>query len=74
MEINFQMTPEEVDEATAKIMAKLDTSGDEQIDEQEFIDGFKDWLNTSNYEIAPKSPGTKTDVSKVTILVTFVKL
>lgn len=82
MEINSEKIPEDVDEATAKIMQDLDTSGDQQIDEQEFIDGFKDWLNTSNYQIVPKSPGTKsTDVSEVThkllfcesILVKFVK-
>nr|XP_043624743.1 sodium/calcium exchanger NCL2-like isoform X2 [Erigeron canadensis] len=61
MEINSQKTPEDVDEAATKIMHDLDTSGDQKIDEQEFINGFKNWLNTSNSEISPKSPGIKTD-------------
>ncbi|KAK1416723.1 hypothetical protein QVD17_25839 [Tagetes erecta] len=63
MEINSEKIPEDIDEVTAKIMKDLDTSGDQQIDEQEFIHGFKEWLNTSNYELIPKSPGPTTDAS-----------
>ncbi|KAI3774957.1 hypothetical protein L1987_49522 [Smallanthus sonchifolius] len=63
MELNSEILPEAVDEATAKIMHDLDTSGDQQIDEQEFIDGFKEWLNTSNYELIPKSPEPINDAS-----------
>ncbi|KAD6794508.1 hypothetical protein E3N88_05404 [Mikania micrantha] len=63
MELNSEKIPEDVDEATAKIMQQLDTSGDQQIDEEEFIVGFKEWLNTSTYELIPKSPGPTTDAS-----------
>ncbi|KAI3716232.1 hypothetical protein L6452_23431 [Arctium lappa] len=56
MEVYSERTPENVDEATAQLMQDLDTSGDQQIDEHEFINGFKNWLNTSNEEIVPMSP------------------
>ncbi|CAI9286509.1 unnamed protein product [Lactuca saligna] len=64
MEVDFQKVPENVDEATAKIMQDLDESGDQQIDLDEFINGFRNWLNSSNGEIIPKSPGSKTDASE----------
>ncbi|KAI3803511.1 hypothetical protein L1987_31665 [Smallanthus sonchifolius] len=64
MELNSKKIQENVDEATAKIMHDLDTSGDQQIDEQEFIIGFKEWLNTSNYELIPKSPGPINNASQ----------
>lgn len=64
LEINSEKILEDVDAATAKLMHDLDISGDQQIDEVEFINGFKNWLNTSNYKMAPVSPGTPTDVSK----------
>lgn len=74
MELNSEKIPEDIDETTAKIMKDLDTSGDQQIDEQEFIHGFKEWLNTSTYELIPKSPGPQTDaslVSKVLLLTIY---
>ncbi|PWA89142.1 sodium/calcium exchanger membrane region, EF-hand domain pair [Artemisia annua] len=61
LEINSEKILEDVDAATAKLMHDLDISGDQQIDEVEFINGFKNWLNTSNYKMAPVSPGTPTD-------------
>ncbi|XP_071691916.1 sodium/calcium exchanger NCL2-like [Rutidosis leptorrhynchoides] len=57
MDINTVKIPEDIDKLTDKIMQDLDTSGDNQIDEHEFINGFKEWLNTSNYQIDPISPG-----------------
>ncbi|KAK9078216.1 hypothetical protein SSX86_002273 [Deinandra increscens subsp. villosa] len=63
MELNSEKLPEDVDEETAIIMHDLDTNGDQQIDEQEFINGFKQWLNTSNYELISMSPGSTTDGS-----------
>lgn len=50
MEVNFEKIPWNVDEATDHIMEDLDKSGDQKIDEQEFIDGFIEWLHTSNGE------------------------
>ncbi|KAI3789557.1 hypothetical protein L2E82_02356 [Cichorium intybus] len=64
MEVDSQKIPENVDEATAKVMQNFDESGDQQIDLQEFINGFRNWLNTSNDENIPKSPGPKTDASE----------
>lgn len=82
MEVDFQKAPENVDEATAKIMQDLDESGDQQIDLDEFINGFRNWLNSSNGEIIPISPGSKTDASEVSqvtpnllfIVISFMKL
>ncbi|XP_071689079.1 sodium/calcium exchanger NCL2-like [Rutidosis leptorrhynchoides] len=64
MEVNSEKIPWNVDEATDKIMQDLDKSGDKRIDEQEFIDGFKEWLNTSNGDIIPSSPGSETGSSQ----------
>ncbi|KAJ0530633.1 putative EF-hand domain, sodium/calcium exchanger membrane region, EF-hand domain pair [Helianthus annuus] len=61
MELNSEKMPEDVDEATAKLMQDLDTDGDQQIDLQEFIDRFKEWLNN---ELVPKSPGPTTNTSQ----------
>ncbi|XP_076907099.1 sodium/calcium exchanger NCL2-like [Bidens hawaiensis] len=63
MDINSQRKPEDVDKITANIMQNLDTSGDQRIDEQEFIEGFKEWLNRSTNDLLSKSPGPKTDAS-----------
>ncbi|KAL4589041.1 hypothetical protein LXL04_001943 [Taraxacum kok-saghyz] len=65
MEVDSRRIPEDVDEATAKLMHDLDESGDQQIDLPEFINGFKNWLNSSNYEIIPPSPGPNTDASEM---------
>nr|XP_043627059.1 sodium/calcium exchanger NCL2-like [Erigeron canadensis] len=55
-EVNSAKIHWNADEATNKIMQDLDKSGDQKIDEQEFIDGFKEWLHTSNDETIPSSP------------------
>ncbi|KAK9078215.1 hypothetical protein SSX86_002272 [Deinandra increscens subsp. villosa] len=63
MEVDSKKIPWNVDEATDQIMQDLDKGGDQKIDEQEFIDGFKEWLHKSTGEIIPCSPGTETDSS-----------
>ncbi|KAI3774956.1 hypothetical protein L1987_49521 [Smallanthus sonchifolius] len=63
MEVDSEKIQWNVDEATDQMMQDLDKSGDQKIDEQEFIDGFKEWLHTFNGEIIPCSPGTETDSS-----------
>ncbi|PWA89141.1 sodium/calcium exchanger membrane region, EF-hand domain pair [Artemisia annua] len=62
-EINSGKIPWNVDEATDQIMLDFDKSGDHLIDEQEFIDGFKEWLHNSNDEIISSSLGSETDAS-----------
>lgn len=74
MEVDSEKIPWNVDEATDQIMQDLDKSGDQKIDEQEFIDGFKEWLHSSIDEIMPSSPaGTETDASMVS-LIKFLKV
>ncbi|XP_076907092.1 sodium/calcium exchanger NCL2-like [Bidens hawaiensis] len=63
MEVGSQKIQWDVDEATDQLMQDLDKSGDQIVDEQEFIDGFKNWLHTSNGEIGPSSPGAESDSS-----------
>ncbi|KAK1416722.1 hypothetical protein QVD17_25838 [Tagetes erecta] len=63
MEVDYGKIKWNVDEATDQIMQDLDKSGDQKIDEEEFIDGLKEWLHTSNDDIIPCSPGTETDTS-----------
>ncbi|KAI3753711.1 hypothetical protein L2E82_25772 [Cichorium intybus] len=59
MNVDFGQTSWNVDEATSHIMEDLDTSGDNQIDEKEFIDGFRDLLNTNDLILTPTTPGPK---------------
>ncbi|PWA81964.1 sodium/calcium exchanger membrane region, EF-hand domain pair [Artemisia annua] len=63
MDVDFGETSWNVDEATSHIMQDLDKSGDQMIDEVEFVDGFKDLLHISNDQLTPKTPGPK-DVSR----------
>ncbi|KAF5780862.1 putative sodium/calcium exchanger membrane region, EF-hand domain pair, mitochondrial Rho GTPase [Helianthus annuus] len=63
MDFDFGETSWNVDEATSHIMQDLDKSGDQQIDEEEFVDGFRDLLNVSNVQLTPKTPGPK-DISR----------
>lgn len=72
MDVDFGETSWNVDEATSHIMQDLDKSGDQMIDEVEFVDGFKDLLNISNDQLNPKTPGPK-DASRVSRLTTKVK-
>lgn len=68
MNVDFGETSWNVDEATSHIMEDLDTNHDQQIDEEEFVDGFKELLNTNNDLLTPKTPGPK-DVSRVSNLI-----
>ncbi|XP_076906851.1 sodium/calcium exchanger NCL1-like [Bidens hawaiensis] len=61
MDYDFGETSWNVDEATSHIMQDLDKSGDQQIDEEEFVDGFKYLLSTD--QPTPKTPGPK-DISR----------
>ncbi|KAL8189241.1 hypothetical protein R6Q57_028807 [Mikania cordata] len=63
MEVDSEKIQWNVNEATDQIIQDLDKRGDQKIDEQEFIDGFKEWLHTSDGEIIPSSSGTETDSS-----------
>lgn len=73
MRVNFSETSWNVDETTSRIMQNLDTNGDNQIDEEEFIDGFeKKVVNINNAPLTPKKPGPK-DVSRVSRLTFVVK-
>ncbi|KAK9056945.1 hypothetical protein SSX86_024310 [Deinandra increscens subsp. villosa] len=63
MDFDFGETSWNVDEATSHIMQDLDKDGDQQIDQVEFVDGFKDLLNLSNDQLTPTTPGPK-DISR----------
>ncbi|KAL3849233.1 hypothetical protein ACJIZ3_011115 [Penstemon smallii] len=45
--MKFGVIPYDVDEAASKIMEELDISGDELIQEEEFINGLSKWINTT---------------------------
>ncbi|KAK1439621.1 hypothetical protein QVD17_05441 [Tagetes erecta] len=63
MDFDFGEISWNVDEATSHIMQELDKSGDQQIDEDEFVDGFKDLLKLSNDQSTPTTPAPK-DISR----------
>ncbi|KAL8237909.1 hypothetical protein R6Q59_018990 [Mikania micrantha] len=63
MDFEFGDTSWDVEEATSQLMQELDKSGDQQIDEEEFVDGFKDLLNVTTDYPTPKTPGPR-DVSR----------
>ncbi|KAK4486671.1 hypothetical protein RD792_006729 [Penstemon davidsonii] len=45
--MKFGIIPYDVDEAASKIMEELDISGDELIQEEEFVNGLSKWINTT---------------------------
>ncbi|GKG47106.1 sodium/calcium exchanger NCL2-like protein, partial [Tanacetum coccineum] len=60
--VNFGETSWNVEETTSRIMQNLDTNGDKEIDEEEFVHGFeKKLVNITNDR--SKTPGPK-DVSR----------
>ncbi|CAH1425714.1 unnamed protein product [Lactuca virosa] len=64
MEVDSEKMPWNVDEATDQIMQDFDKSIDQGIDEQEFIDRFKQWLRSSNdHTYIPMSPEAQSDPS-----------
>lgn len=68
MEVYSEKMPWNVDEATDQIMQDFDKSIDQGIDEQEFIDRFKQWLCSSNdHTYVPMSPEAQSDPSLVSL-------
>ncbi|KAL9995226.1 putative EF-hand domain-containing protein [Helianthus debilis subsp. tardiflorus] len=67
MEVDSEKMQWNVNEATYQIMQDLDKSGDQKVDEKEFIDGFKEWLHMSNGETLSSTPGTQSDSSLVSL-------
>ncbi|KAJ0522685.1 putative EF-hand domain pair protein CML [Helianthus annuus] len=63
MEVDSEKMQWNVNEATDQIMQDLDRSGDQKVDEKEFIDGFKEWLHMSNGETLSSTPSTESDSS-----------
>ncbi|KAK4486668.1 hypothetical protein RD792_006726 [Penstemon davidsonii] len=45
--MKFGIIPYDVDEAASKIMEELDISGDQLIQEEEFVNGLSKWINTT---------------------------
>ena len=48
MNIKFRSMPLDADEAVEKLMEELDLSGDQMINEEEFVAGCSKWLNIVN--------------------------
>ncbi|KAJ9562770.1 hypothetical protein OSB04_007930 [Centaurea solstitialis] len=63
MDVDFGKTSWNVDEATSHIMEDFDRSKDQQIDEEEFVDGFRELLKRPNDQMTPKTPGPN-DISR----------
>ncbi|KAK4439143.1 Sodium/calcium exchanger NCL1 [Sesamum alatum] len=58
--IKFGIIPYDADVAASKIMEELDISGDQLIDEEEFVTGLSRWLNTAHNQ-SPNSDETEDD-------------
>ncbi|KAI3457398.1 hypothetical protein Pfo_014061 [Paulownia fortunei] len=58
--IKFGIIPYDADVAASKIMEELDISGDELINEDEFVTGLTKWLNTI-YNQSPNSEESEDD-------------
>ncbi|XP_048321137.2 sodium/calcium exchanger NCL2 [Ziziphus jujuba] len=67
MKFGNKMDGEEAEEAVRKMMEELDTSGDHLINEEEFVTGFANWLNTfynSDNKTTKPSPTTSNHESQ----------
>ncbi|KAK6134663.1 hypothetical protein DH2020_031588 [Rehmannia glutinosa] len=53
MDIKFGNIPHDTDAAASKIMEELDISGDQLINEEEFVTGLSKWLNTTHINQTP---------------------
>lgn len=51
--IQFDKMDLDSDDATEKVMKEFDTSGDNRIDRNEFIEGFKKWLHVAKKSSTP---------------------
>ncbi|KAL0443577.1 UNVERIFIED_CONTAM: Sodium/calcium exchanger NCL1 [Sesamum latifolium] len=58
--IKFGIIPYDADVAASKIMEELDISGDQLIDEEEFVTGLSRWLNTARNQ-SPNSDESEED-------------
>ncbi|XVF78710.1 hypothetical protein PTKIN_Ptkin14bG0157500 [Pterospermum kingtungense] len=65
-DLKFGTVPLNVNEVVAKVIEELDTSGDQRIDQQEFINGISKWLKTSQKEAAPSSIESQDDIYQKT--------
>ncbi|KAL8032050.1 hypothetical protein ABFX02_13G068600 [Erythranthe guttata] len=54
MDIKFGSIPDDTDEAATKMMEELDISGDQLINEDEFVTGLSNWLNAISINRTPK--------------------
>ncbi|KAL5729967.1 hypothetical protein ACHQM5_002854 [Ranunculus cassubicifolius] len=58
--IKFEEIDLDHDDAVKKIMRDLDTSGDNQVDENEFINGISKWINDAKHYVKHNSSGPNT--------------
>lgn len=61
-DVKFGQVPLDANEVAAKVIEELDTSGDRQIDQQEFVIGISKWLKTSEKEASPSSFESQDDI------------
>ncbi|KAK6230676.1 hypothetical protein QUC31_002194 [Theobroma cacao] len=61
-DVKFGQVPLDANEVVAKVIEELDTSGDRQIDQQEFVIGISKWLKTSEKEASPSSFESQDDI------------
>lgn len=66
--VKFEKVSIDIDEAVVKMIEMFDTSGNRQINEEEFVAGLDRWLDTSRTDEenrAPKSHETQDDFYQV---------
>ncbi|XP_011083284.1 uncharacterized protein LOC105165819 [Sesamum indicum] len=62
--IKFGIIPYDADVAASKIMEELDISGDQLIDEEEFVTGLSRWLNTARNQSPNSDESEDNDYQK----------
>ncbi|XVF18740.1 hypothetical protein REPUB_Repub11eG0049100 [Reevesia pubescens] len=62
LDVKFGKVPLNANEVVAKVIEELDTSGDQRIDQEEFINGISKWLKTSEKEASPSSIESQDDI------------
>ncbi|KAL0362645.1 UNVERIFIED_CONTAM: Sodium/calcium exchanger NCL1 [Sesamum calycinum] len=63
-DIKFGIIPYDADVAATKIMEDLDKSGDQLIDEEEFVTGLSRWLNTAQNQSPDSDESEDNDYQK----------
>ncbi|PIN20882.1 Calmodulin and related proteins (EF-Hand superfamily) [Handroanthus impetiginosus] len=61
MDIKFGMTPQDIDDAASRIMEELDISGDQLLNEDEFVSGLSKWLKEKHMNQTPR-PEERKDI------------